>query len=312
MGGGFEFIPAYTTRLHITKQPGYETYIEKNASTGVMTIQNGHGSLIYFNQGISVASIIDRTPYPKDLSTAYEAILSMQRLPDGIYDENDKEQQLDHDKLSDFVKGQGGYRDLSSTVSSQNEVLKYMLGNLGGINSSLYVNSSTGNVGIGTTAPGYKLTLNGQPAANGYTAWTNYSDRRLKDNVIDLITDDKTNILDKISKLRPVTFNYNELTGYDEETRSRRISGFIAQELQEIFPQMVATTTINGTEYLDTNLSDLSLYLVEGMKELLNKIELLENEVESLKEVRPQYLPNFGETLDFERIREISYPKCEW
>ena len=300
MGGGFEFIPAYTTRLHITKQPGYETYIEKNASTGVMTIQNGHGSLIYFNQGISVASIIDRTPYPKDLSTAYEAILSMQRLPDGIYDENDKEQQLDHDKLSDFVKGQGGYRDLSSTVSSQNEVLKYMLGNLGGINSSLYVNSSTGNVGIGTTAPGYKLTLNGQPAANGYTAWTNYSDRRLKDNVIDLITDDKTNILDKISKLRPVTFNYNELTGYDEETRSRRISGFIAQELQEIFPQMVATTTINGTEYLDTNLSDLSLYLVEGMKEQQEQIKELKVENDELKQEKDIQITNLKKEKDIQ------------
>ncbi len=46
---------------------------------------------------------------------------------------------------------------------------------------------------------------------------------------------------------------------------------------------MVATTTIDGAEYLDTNLSDLDLYLVEGMKELLNKVEVLEKELELMK-----------------------------
>jgi hypothetical protein len=52
-----------------------------------------------------------------------------------------------------------------------------------------------GNVGIGTDSPGYKLTCNGQPGANGYTAWANYSDVRLKENISDL---DATNILNKI------------------------------------------------------------------------------------------------------------------
>ena len=139
----------------------------------------------------------------------------------------------------------------------------------------------SGNVVIGQTSdPGYKLALNGQPGANGYTAWTNYSDARLKENITDL---DSTNVLSKISSLRPVTFNYNELSGYDEETRSRRISGFIAQELQEVFPEMVGTIKINDTEYYDTNTSNLQLYLVKAIQEQQSQITSLQAEIETLK-----------------------------
>jgi hypothetical protein len=132
-----------------------------------------------------------------------------------------------------------------------------------------------GNVGIGITNPTYKLQVNGQPAANGYTAWTNYSDQRLKENITDLATTTDASALSKLKLLRPVTFNYNDLTGYDEETRARRVSGFIAQELREVFPTMVGTTTINGVEYLDTNTSDLSLYLILGIQELDASLEEL-------------------------------------
>jgi len=131
-----------------------------------------------------------------------------------------------------------------------------------------------GNVYIGATSGAYKLTLNGQPGANGYTNWTNYSDSRLKENITDL---EASNILDKICAIRPVTFNYNELSGFDETTRSRRISGFIAQELMEKFPDMIGTIKLDNTEYYDTNLSNLNLYLVKAIQELKAEIDELKN-----------------------------------
>ena len=135
----------------------------------------------------------------------------------------------------------------------------------GSTGASLYLVKSSGNVLIGTTTDnGYKLNCNGQPGANGYTAWTNYSDSRLKENVTDL---DATNALDKICAIRPVTYNYNELSGFDEDTRARRISGFIAQELIEVFPDMVGTIKKDDVEYYDTNLSNLNLYLVKAIQE---------------------------------------------
>jgi len=139
-----------------------------------------------------------------------------------------------------------------------------------GMDSPTLVVSSGGNVLIGTTTDnGYKLNVNGQPGANGYTLWTNYSDLRLKENVTNL---DANNILERINNLRPVTYNYNELSGFDEETRNRRISGFIAQELKEVFPDMVGTIKIKNIEYYDTNLSNLTLYLVKAIQELNEKL----------------------------------------
>jgi hypothetical protein len=82
---------------------------------------------VYVTANVSALSYTDRTPYPKDLATAYQAVMSMERLPDGQYDENDKENQLDHSKLSDFIRSKDGNRDLSATVSCQNEVIKDLI-----------------------------------------------------------------------------------------------------------------------------------------------------------------------------------------
>ena len=124
---------------------------------------------------------------------------------------------------------------------------------------------SSGNLLVWTTSGSYAITCNGQPGANGYTAWTNYSDARLKTNIRPMVQD---SVIDKLCLLEPVTFNYNDKSGYDEKTQSRDISGFIAQDLQKVFPEMVGTFVIDETEYLDTNLSNLNLYLLKAIQEL--------------------------------------------
>jgi len=79
---------------------------------------------VYVSSDVSAYSFTDRTPYPKDLATAYEAVMSMERLPAGQYQENNKENQIDHSKLSSFIRSEDGNRDLSATVSCLNEVVK--------------------------------------------------------------------------------------------------------------------------------------------------------------------------------------------
>jgi hypothetical protein len=141
---------------------GYGVYGESNSGTGVRgfsasgTGVNGHsgsshgvygysqsgygvhgyslsnyagyfGGNVYVSKNVSAESFTDRTPYPKDLTMAYEAVMSMERLPDGQYNEDNKEVQLDHSMLSDFVRSKDGNRDLSATVSCHNEVLKDLI-----------------------------------------------------------------------------------------------------------------------------------------------------------------------------------------
>jgi len=85
----------------------------------------------WFSHNVSAQSFTDRTPYPVDLATAYVSVLSMRRLPDGEYDPSDEAKQLDHDSLAPFVAvveadGTKG-RNLSATVSAQNEVIKSLI-----------------------------------------------------------------------------------------------------------------------------------------------------------------------------------------
>lgn len=85
-----------------------------------------------------------------------------------------------------------------------------------------------GNVGIGTTAPFYRLEVNGSAAKPGGGSWATLSDRRLKGNIRPY-----TDGLQTLLKIKPVTFHYNEKSGY--ETAPEYV-GVIAQDLQASGP----------------------------------------------------------------------------
>jgi hypothetical protein len=61
--------------------------------------------------------------------------------------------------------------------------------------------NSSGNVGIGTTSPSYKLYVNGSVAGVG--AYNNLSDVNYKKNINDLELG-----LDIVKQLRPITYNW--------------------------------------------------------------------------------------------------------
>lgn len=172
----------------------------------------------------------------------------------------------------------------ASTTAWNNADRLFVVGN--GTSSSALSNAmvvlKNGNTGIGVSAPTYTLQVNGEPAAAGYTQFTNYSDARLKTNISDLESS-----LEKIMALRPISYNYNEtyLKLYNDPTSLTKVhKGFIAQEIKEVFPEMVGTVNIEGTEYFDLNLSNLPVYTIKAIQEqqaliqqLLQRIEHLEN-----------------------------------
>jgi hypothetical protein len=106
--------------------------INDSGNVGIGNIDPGSNKLYvngaaYFSADVSALSFTDRTPYPENIGIAYAAVMSMSRLPDGEYDPENKENQLDHSTLTDFVTGNDGNRDLSATVSAQNEVIKDLI-----------------------------------------------------------------------------------------------------------------------------------------------------------------------------------------
>ena len=96
----------------------------------------------------------------------------------------------------------------------------------------------------GAVATG-SITANGVSSAT----FTAYSDKRLKENIVDLPSQ-----LDNIMALRPVEFDFK---GY-EPGEGHQI-GFIAQEVQEIYPDLVGEGTDGMLTLSDMNKNDARL-----------------------------------------------------
>jgi hypothetical protein len=165
------------------------------------------------------------------------------------------------------------------------------------------INPTSGNLGIGTSTPYSKLTIWGIDTAASTAALTiansasttelqvfdngnatlagtltQNSDQRLKKNIQPL---NASSTLALINALSPVTF-----TWIDPDKGSNPQLGFIAQDVQKIFPQLVSTTsptalTPDGT--LGLNYLGLIAPLVEAVQQLSAGLSSLTARVSSVE-----------------------------
>ena len=101
-------------------------------------------------------------------------------------------------------------------------------------------------------------------------AWTTGSDRKLKDNITPL----ENGTLEKVLQLNPVSFTLKS-----DKDKKERI-GFIAQEVEELFPQYVTVSIGDDNEetrYLDY--SQMVSVLCKAIQEQQKKIEALEAKI---------------------------------
>ncbi|MFV8258336.1 tail fiber domain-containing protein [Bdellovibrio bacteriovorus] len=118
-----------------------------------------------------------------------------------------------------------------------------------------------GNVGIGTTTPGYRLDVNGTLRGFGIT---DSSDIRLKRDIASLSSSEA---LQRILKIQGVSYNWK-----NPEHGKRPQLGFIAQELEKIYPELVETDP-QGMK--SVNYSHLVSPLVEAIKALYEEVSAL-------------------------------------
>jgi hypothetical protein len=142
-----------------------------------------------------------------------------------------------------------------------------------GLNPAIFCQQSNSNVGIGTTTPNFKLTVNGTAWCSS-GAWTG-SDIRWKKNISEI-----TNSLSGLLELKAVNYDLKSDEFPEMGFENSRQIGLIAQDVEKIFPGLVKT---DGKGYKSVSYEKLSVLLVEGMKEQQKQMDQMKKEIELLK-----------------------------
>jgi hypothetical protein len=137
----------------------------------------------------------------------------------------------------------------------------------------LYLNSIS-HVGFGLAgsiaSPQIRCNNDGTISSSATISTT--SDRRLKKN---------------IERIPAALTKVNQMNGYTYDMRVHpdmeatiHTTGLIAQEVQEVFPEVVCN--VDDT-YMGISYANLAGLFVEAIKELTNKVKILEDEVRALR-----------------------------
>ncbi|MCP3940139.1 MAG: hypothetical protein GY710_01475 [Desulfobacteraceae bacterium] len=172
-------------------------------------------------------------------------------------------------RISDTSGTTGPLVNILDTEHSGKELLRLTADSDADAGGPFYtVFTASGDVGIGTTTPSYKLDVNGTIRGKNLTP----SDARWKTNINTM-----ENSLEKVSKLRGVTYEWAE-----PSRGTGNHIGVIAQEVEVIFPEVVST---DNEGYKSVAYSNLVAPLIEAVKTLKTENDQLKQDN---KEIRQQ------------------------
>lgn len=181
-----------------------------------------------------------------------------------------------------------GYEAGGQTVShskSGNVFIGYQAGYSESGSNLLYIdNSNTSAPLIWGDFSSNQIVINGNSSSNpnsrtffsngeagGTTAWNNDSDRRLKKNINTI-----PSALEKVQKLRGVNFEWKDIENHSKGVKM----GFIAQEANEIIPEVVS----KSGEYYSMQYAPITALLVEAVKEQEIRFKTQESRIEELEQ----------------------------
>jgi hypothetical protein len=133
---------------------------------------------------------------------------------------------------------------------------------------------SSGNVGIGTTAPTDLLSVNGTASKPGGGSWAVFSDERLK-----TIKGNFNSGLKAVMQLQPLRYEYRPNNALGINSQGEHV-GFGAHAVQKIIPEAV-TRTSEG--YLQVNNDPILWTMLNAIKEQQQQIEQLKSQVRQLR-----------------------------
>jgi len=156
-----------------------------------------------------------------------------------------------------------------------------------------------GSVGIGTTSPEYQLDVRGAiySSVGGYTqtgltSWSITSDRRIKENITRASYD---KCLENVKNIELYNFNFKNNC---VNTNDKHQLGFIAQEVQQVYPKavevgkIILNTNEAISDILTLNTTQIDYTLYGAVKNLIEKIEDIDNDLENIEKAVGEPAPN--------------------
>lgn len=189
------------------------------------------------------------------------------------------------DASSITVQGGGtvGVGCPTANANGGNLILKSGIGTGTGTQGNIQL--LNGNVGIGTAAPSSKLevcgntriigTLNVSSTVTSSSGITCPSDIRYKKNITAM-----DNPLQKLMQVNGVNYYWKTNEFPDMNFNDKQQTGFIAQELEKVFPEMVFT---DNAGYKSVDYSRITPILVETIKEQQMEIKALSQRLDEVE-----------------------------
>jgi len=118
----------------------------------------------------------------------------------------------------------------------------------------------------------YDMYLN---SINNWISNWYWSDKRFKKDIEPI-----NSALSNVLKLKPVKYSWNTEEFPDKHFDNKRHIGLIAQEVEEVYPEVVNT---NDEGFKSVDYNKLTVVLIKAIQELNNKIEQLEKENKEMK-----------------------------
>jgi len=173
---------------------------------------------------------------------------------------------------------------ISTNTTNQSQFITYVTGTgsttgFGVTTTGLVFNPSSNSLGIGTTNPTSKLTVQGNISVSGFATFSNdlfvsgivtatdynsASDIRLKENIQKI-----DNPIDKIVRIEGVTFDW--------KSDNKSSMGVIAQNIEKVLPELVS-----GEDSKTVNYNGIIGLLIECVKTQQEQIEDLNRRLDEL------------------------------
>jgi hypothetical protein len=169
-----------------------------------------------------------------------------------------------------------GDNDLFRAVNEDSNDLKFVITN-------------NGQVGIGMTtgSTAYQLHLSNDSAAKPSTnTWTISSDSRIKENIIEA---DYDICYDIVKNLPLKRYTWKQEAYTNEQVIDRTKLGWIAQDVESVFPKAVATHSFNGVgdfhidDCKSLNSDQIYAAMYGTIKKLISENDILKSEIQAIK-----------------------------